>query len=403
MGRNDVAVFEAWRLAVEKYFREWGIDNVVVQARLAVVTFKDNAERWWIAHLQEQPDAVLSFPQLLELMKIELIPGALTSASHLMWSDLTYRGNLEEYLQEVERMFHLHPIDPPTAHIFACKPLGRSLVNKVAAMDYEKGDTGIPLPQLLFQIRCFVEQRAGEWKSRNPRLAEGGRPVARVAQTELAQTNGGEPEAPRTTMGAVCWICGEADHRWPRCRRKKQRGCALCGSGAHQIRQCAQRKGWRPTTTQWGSSQSGGDKALPVEMAARVSWAEQQEAKEGWGADEGGSKWGENAEEVGVSAWMAMPLTSRDTGNHEGTEEAAEEGEFSGIHAFRAAIESVSGPKLEVVPETQGVKPLLDPGRVGKLEYPIIISGFETQALLDHGASASFLSEKLQERLRVAL
>ena len=68
------------------------------------------------------------------------------SASHLAWSDLKYTGNLEEYIQEIEKMFHLHPIDPPTAHIFACKPLGRSLVNKVAAMDHEKGDTGISLP-----------------------------------------------------------------------------------------------------------------------------------------------------------------------------------------------------------------------------------------------------------------
>ena len=54
-----------------------------MQARLAVVTFKDNAESWWIAHLQERPGVVLSFPQLLELMKVELIPGALVSASHL--------------------------------------------------------------------------------------------------------------------------------------------------------------------------------------------------------------------------------------------------------------------------------------------------------------------------------
>ena len=168
-GRNDVSAFEAWRLAVEKYFREWGVENRVLQAKLAVVTFRDNAERWWIAHLDERPALVVSYAQLIEWMRVELVPGALTSASYLAWSDLQYRGNLEAYLRKIESLFQLHPIDPLTAHVYACRPLSRRLVSKIAGMDHERGGAGISLPQLLFQIRCYAEEHETELRGPNLR------------------------------------------------------------------------------------------------------------------------------------------------------------------------------------------------------------------------------------------
>ena len=197
----------------------------------------------------------------------------------------------------------------------------------------------------------------------------------------------------------VCWICGEPDHRWPRCNRKKAKGCALCGSGAHQIRQCAQRKGWRSQQSQHPFTPPGGENQALPEMAARVCWAEKYgtEAEGTWG-EEGGDR-DAKEDEVGVSAWMAAP--SFDVENSEVPRENGEPELREGmpLQAFRAAVEGGSGPRLEVVPETRGVSPLSDPGESGKLEYPIELDRYRTRALLDHRASASFMSEELREKL----
>ena len=70
--------------------------------------------------------------------------------------------------------------------------------------------------------------------------------------------------------------------------------------------------------------------------------------------------------------------------------------------AFRVAVQSQVGPQVMASAEIQEVAPLSDPEETGKLEYPIDVVGYRTSALLDHGASASFISEAFCERLGLA-
>ena len=46
---------------------------------------------------------------------------------------------------------------------------------------------------------------------------------------------------------------------------------------------------------------------------------------------------------------------------------------------------------LEAIPEIRGVAPVKHPSLSGRLEYPVVISTHSTVALLDHGATHSFI------------
>ena len=87
-GEGGVKSVNDWQDGLEKFFDNWPITNSVTQARLATLSFKGRADKWWRAHRQEKPQLVVSFARLVELVKIELVPNALPAASHLAWKRL---------------------------------------------------------------------------------------------------------------------------------------------------------------------------------------------------------------------------------------------------------------------------------------------------------------------------
>ena len=82
---RKTAVFEAkgspievtnWDNMMVTYFSDNVITNSVVQARLASQTFRGQALNWWRAHSQMIPELVVSYEQLLEWIRTELVPMA---------------------------------------------------------------------------------------------------------------------------------------------------------------------------------------------------------------------------------------------------------------------------------------------------------------------------------------
>ena len=86
-----------------------------------------------------------------------------------------------------------------------------------------------------------AKQRAVVGKGRTEALCmaqkeEEGPPMLCAGQTTNVPTGGlkrGEGAHP-------CFVCGDANHRWVECKRRKPTGCPVCGSAAHRALQCAQ-------------------------------------------------------------------------------------------------------------------------------------------------------------------
>ena len=65
-GKGDSHEFALWRNSLRGYFDRYFVVNSAFRASLAVGTFVENAQSWWLAHTARRPRMVLSLEQLLE-------------------------------------------------------------------------------------------------------------------------------------------------------------------------------------------------------------------------------------------------------------------------------------------------------------------------------------------------
>ena len=343
-GKGGVRQFNDWRETLEKFFDNWPVENIVIQARLAMVTLKNRAHKWWLAHRRDRPQLVVTFDQFVEWVRIELVPSALRSSSHLAWKRLRFQGDVEAYLQEVEFLMTQHPIDPIVSHVLACEPLGEELVYRIQGLDSEHAPAGISMEQLRVQIRSF----AGAKGLVNAPLKKEERLSARSVES-VATADRGRVERYRHDQGRThtrqCWVCGDEAHLWPECPRRWKRGCPVCGSHAHRVYQCAQRRGFKHyaqnTATRKDEittkSREAGEVATSAARTVRVEVA------------------GEKTEQPSA---------------------AAEQVNHGSAHAFAVwgrSGEAMLRDVIEVLPEVKGVEPASNPEESGRLEYPIWI------------------------------
>ena len=282
-GKGGVRQFNDWRETLEKFFENWPVDNAVVQAKLAMVTLKNRAYKWWLTHKRDCLQLVVTFDQFVEWVRIELVPSALRSSSHLAWKRLKFQGDVDAYLQEVEFLMTQHPIDPLVSHALACEPLGEELVYRIQGLDSEHAPAGISMEQLRVQIRSFAGAK-GLARSANKREERLYARSTEHAPTFERKRTIEECQESAKMRPRQCWVCGEETHMWPECPRQWRRGCLVCGSYAHRIYQCAQRRGFKhyASSTTTAKRDQGGSTREPSGadvVAARLVQAEVTETE----------------------------------------------------------------------------------------------------------------------------
>ena len=253
------------------YFLDNDITNVIVQARLASHTFAGQALNWWYAHQQLVPELVVSYEQLLEWIRTELVPLADPSSSALAWRQLRFLKEVEDYLKQLDQLTTYFPISQAHLLTLATEPLGREVVSFAHKANHLYGKEGMPyvrlrkfiqshLQQLTPSQRKFLAdnppQAMGYGKSTEkekkspsvpfrPNIANRNRPPyyaqANVVEVEKPLAKPSPPQR-RVGKGAnPCWVCGSDKDMWYVCEKKKKGTCACCGSMAHITRDCAQR------------------------------------------------------------------------------------------------------------------------------------------------------------------
>ena len=260
-----------WDHLMNMYFLDNDISNVIVQARLASHTFAGQALNWWHAHTQLVPELVVSYEQLLEWIRTELVPLADPASSALAWRQLRFLGEVEDYLKQLDQLSTHFPISQAHLLTLATEPLGKEVVSFAQKANHLYGKDGMPyvrlrqfiqshLQQLTPSQRKFLAdnppQAMGYGKSSQkekkipsapfrPNVANRNRPPyhaqANVVEVEKPLAKPSPPQR-RIGKGAnPCWVCGSDKHMWYVCEKKKKGTCACCGSMAHITRDCAQR------------------------------------------------------------------------------------------------------------------------------------------------------------------
>ena len=118
------------------------------------------------------PRLIVTYSQLLELLKCEIAPSAATSASGVAWCELTYDGDLEKFMTILTKLLLQYPLEPATACTMAARSFGKELQCCLSAMNAMYKPNGMSIPEIKTQIRNFVIERESSplfsgWKGNN--------------------------------------------------------------------------------------------------------------------------------------------------------------------------------------------------------------------------------------------
>ena len=293
-GDEDITLVFRWSTAMRARFLYPSITNSIARAELASTTLTHRARSWWLAHRMRAPKLLVTFDQLLEWIKKELVPYSSTSDAVNAWCELTYTGDAKKYISDLEKLINHFPLRRESILIMSTRPLGKEIQKRVQLMDVQHGPSGITIAQLKQAIAGFLSlsqysrpvARDREWDRQSAygprpfRPRPGGIPqyhirkenipaVSRDRETKQMSLNVADAAVTREReqkpvadvnrrdmQSAVptqyrrmkigigptpCFVCGTDKHAWIDCPKKKRGKCACCGSEAHLTRSCFQR------------------------------------------------------------------------------------------------------------------------------------------------------------------
>ena len=102
-GEEEISAVFRWSTSMKARFLAQGIENAVAKAELAAATFMYRARQWWLAHRTRAPKLLVTFDQMVEWIKRELVPFSSTSDAVNAWSELTYHGDPKKYVADLDR------------------------------------------------------------------------------------------------------------------------------------------------------------------------------------------------------------------------------------------------------------------------------------------------------------
>ena len=134
-GTASVGHFVEWNRNMRTHFKDCDVYNTVCQFEVATTTFTKNARNWWDAHCLKRPDLLVTYEQLLEWIRHELVPDSNPALAYMEWSNLRYRGNIDEYMKHVDRLMDYFPIQRDTMIACIARPISSEFAAELRNMD----------------------------------------------------------------------------------------------------------------------------------------------------------------------------------------------------------------------------------------------------------------------------
>ena len=169
-GTGDAYTLAEWDSALRGYFRREQIGNEAKRSALAIVTFKGKAERWWNAYMEQFPHRLLSYAQLLEMMKTELVEKADPTTALQAWLQLEYHGKPEAYLKQMDNLMMRFPISPDSLLEMATTPLGHQFAAQMREADHRIPGVRLTYPHLRKNIANYLQTLVPPTSSAHPRF-----------------------------------------------------------------------------------------------------------------------------------------------------------------------------------------------------------------------------------------
>ena len=238
-GTDSPVLLATWVEAMQEALDEARVPPGRTQVCGASMFFADAAQRWWESRAGlRKGNALATFQDLCIALEKSFIPPDAAARTIAKWNTLRQRGTVEAYLKEADELSLAHPMGDDGEFWQIWNGLRPELKYEVRyALKTRKQETlsRADLRDLLETVEVKYPPLPSAYsRPFNPRFI-------RRAEAKTVQT---APKAPliEGTALVICWICDRAGHRAPECNRRKTSGCPRCGSKAHNLMACPQRK-----------------------------------------------------------------------------------------------------------------------------------------------------------------
>ena len=81
------------------------------------------------------PGLLVTYEQLLKWIRHELVPDSNPTLAYMEWNTLKYRGNVDEYMKQIERLMEYFPIQRDTMIACLAKPISSEFAAELRNMD----------------------------------------------------------------------------------------------------------------------------------------------------------------------------------------------------------------------------------------------------------------------------
>ena len=267
-----ISAWMTWKSAWEGLFAKHGVSNPIAQAQVAMLSLKGEAQDWWNARWQTNPEPYITWDGLTTLIRATFYPLDAQDNAFTMWNAVEFNGNVSKFFDEVRKIFRTYPIS--MEHMLSIltfrlgKAFGRKVKTRLASgsrVELSIYELEAIADELLTQDKVTVNPRtmsSTNLSSRNidsSTRAALSKPSVPPPQKQASSSTSSTPSASKdskagksvpskkkvavvdaTTLSRnrSCFLCGDSSHFCYQCPDRKLEGCVMCGED-HEWQDCA--------------------------------------------------------------------------------------------------------------------------------------------------------------------
>ena len=266
-----ISAWLTWKSAWEGLFAKHGVSNPIAQAQVAMLSLKGEAQDWWNARWQTNPEPHITWDGLTTLLRATFYPLDAQDNAFTAWNAVEFNGNVSKFFDEVRKTFRTYPIS--MEHMLSIltfrlgKVFGRKVKTRLASgtrVELSIYELEAIADELLTQDKVSSSSRtasSSNFSSRNidsstrAILPKASTPLpqkqssssasitpstsrdSKVVKSALAKKKVAAVETSSFSRNRSCFLCGDPSHFCYQCPDRKLEGCVICGED-HEWQDC---------------------------------------------------------------------------------------------------------------------------------------------------------------------
>ena len=273
-----ISAWLTWKSAWEGLFAKHGVSNPIAQAQVAMLSLKGEAQDWWNARWQTNPEPFITWDGLTTLLRATFYPLDAQDNAFTAWNAVEFHGNVSKFFDEVRKTFRTYPISMEHMLSILTFRLGKAFGRKVKT----RLASGIRVELSIYELEAIADElltqdkvlstartastsnvlnrnvdsstRAALSKSSTPTPMKHSSSSAsatpstpkdkdvKVVKTSPSKKKVAAVDASSSSRNRSCFLCNDPSHFCYQCPDRKLEGCVMCGED-HEWQDCPMLEG----------------------------------------------------------------------------------------------------------------------------------------------------------------